>query len=180
MHCSTINCAMSCRGKCRSKTMELPCDMHPESFVTLSADGHRCAALTASNDLVVWTSHMTEGSIIQEHLSINKAIQSHEPMPANLKPLLRQHGSSLLNHPYEHGMTLVASCVNSRNVQFLKDLLCWAHRNSCKLTLESTICIPDLQITVNNIVELALFVQSPEITKVQHMPCLDFSSFSYA
>jgi len=146
--------------------MQLPCEMHPESLITMSANGFRCAAITTANDLVVWNAHMVNGTIIQEHLAIANAIRGNHNLPSNFEEMLEQHGSSLLNHPYEHGMTLIALCVYHKNIEILRKMLCWALKNNVKLALEGAIHIPGSYTTVNNIIELALSVNSPEITKV--------------
>jgi len=159
-------CLVHISGKHSLKRMRLPCDMHPESWVVFSADGRRGASLTAANDLVVWNAHMVEETVIQERLSLAEIIRRHASMPSDLDKMLNDHGPSLLNHPYEHGMTLVACCVYHQNADVLTHLLGWALKNECKLELEGTIHVPDSHITFDNVVDLALFVNSSEIAKI--------------
>ena len=157
------------RGERTSKQMRLPFELEDKKFTALSPETCKCAALDNKNQLVVWGTHFTYKSVIQQRRALldGPCCPSREFIYAKLN----EYGPSLLNHPYEHGMTLVTACVNQKRTEMLKHLIAWALEFKVKLAFQGSITQHTLSSVTEdptpNVIDLAVDIRSPDILEVR-------------
>ena len=155
------------RGERTSKQMRLPFELEDKKFTVLSPKGCKCAALNSKNQLIVWGTHFTYKSIIQQRRTLldGPCCPSREFIYAKLN----EYGPSLLNHPYENGMTLIMACVNQKRTEMLKHLISWALEYHVKIAFQGAITTLSsaAEDPTPNVIDLAVDIRSPDLLEVR-------------
>lgn len=155
-------------GEFKPKQMRLPEPLDDYKFVVLSPDGRRCAAMNRSHELIVWGTHFTYKSILQQRRELTHATQPRSR--SQILEKLKTYGPSLVNHPYEYGMNLVMECVKNDWHSMLKYIVAWALESDVKLAFQGRITKQpdsnDDQEITPNVLDMAVEKRSQETIEV--------------
>eukprot|EP00210_Caulerpa_lentillifera_P003038 g2900.t1 len=154
------------RGKFKTKEIRMPFEMLPEKFIAISADGRRCAALSTSHKLMVFSPEYTYKTIIHTREKFTNIIADKVRGVSDCGEFCDEYGPALLNHAYKNGMTPVMECVQYKNKAILSQLLHWALENDVKLALRSNINIPNTHIYFENILDFSVYMKVPDMAKM--------------